>query len=119
MQGYVENAIFNCTATIDQEGIPEGVGTGAASQSPQFAANDNNTSLTGLLQEVVFVKMFPLNKHWLDLAKIPCALTLGSQDRVHPGSLALQPQRSTNTLWLEPASSKPPLLCDGPCWLTA
>ena len=106
VQGYVENAIFNCTATIDQEGIPKGVGTGAASQSPQFATNDNNTSLTGLLQGVVFVKMFPLNKYWLDLAKIP----LGSKDRVHPGSPALQPQRSTNTLWLEPASSKPPLL---------
>lgn len=118
MQGYVENAIFNWTATIDQEGIPE-VPSGAASQSPQFATNDNNASLTRLLQGVVFLKMFPVNKLWLDLAKIPCALTLGSKDRAHPGNPALQTQRSTNTLWLEPASSKPPLLCNGPYWLTS
>lgn len=80
LQGHVGNVILNCTASVHQEDTPEGVGTGRASQSPQFAMKDNSASLTGFLQGVVVVKMFPLNKHQLSLSSIPCALTLGPKD---------------------------------------
>lgn len=34
--------MFSCTASVDQEDTPEGVGTDGASKATQFATRDNN-----------------------------------------------------------------------------
>lgn len=55
----------------------------------------------------------------MPLAIICCALTLGLNNT--ESSLGAEPHNQTppNALRLDLASSKPPFLSDGPCWLTA
>lgn len=62
LQGHVENVIATCTASVDEEGTPEGVGKSRASLSVVCHKGQQCIHYR-VIKELVFMNMFPFSKH--------------------------------------------------------